>query len=365
MDKKYMKRAIELALRGSGFTNPNPLVGAVIVKNGKIIGEGFHRRYGALHAERDALKNCTEDARGADMYVTLEPCCHYGKQPPCTHAVAQAGIKNVYIGSYDPNPLVSGKGTAYLREKGINVTENVLRKECDEINRIFFHYITQKRPYVILKAAMSIDGRTATRSGDSKWITNEISRENVHLTRKRAAAIMVGINTVLADNPMLNCRCENPSQPVRVVCDSRLRIPLDSRLVQTAKEIPLIIACAVNDEEKAEKLHSAGAEVIVTGGGERVDLKELMNILGEKGIDSVLVEGGSEIHASILENNLADELNIYIAPKIIGGRNARPAVGGDGIDKMCEAYEYCPPEVMTFGSDIMLRYCKRSSEREV
>jgi diaminohydroxyphosphoribosylaminopyrimidine deaminase/5-amino-6-(5-phosphoribosylamino)uracil reductase len=365
MDKKYMKRAIELALRGSGFTNPNPLVGAVIVKNGKIIGEGFHRRYGALHAERDALKNCTEDARGADMYVTLEPCCHYGKQPPCTHAVAQAGIKNVYIGSYDPNPLVSGKGTAYLREKGINVTENVLRKECDEINRIFFHYITQKRPYVILKAAMSIDGRTATRSGDSKWITNEISRENVHLTRKRAAAIMVGINTVLADNPMLNCRCENPSQPVRVVCDSRLRIPLDSRLVQTAKEIPLIIACAVNDEEKAEKLHSAGAEVIVTGGGERVDIKELMNILGEKGIDSVLVEGGSEIHASILENKLADELNIYIAPKIIGGRNARPAVGGDGIDKMCEAYEYCTPEVMTFGSDIMLRYCKRSSEREV
>ena len=176
---------------------------------------------------------------------------------------------------------------------------------------------------------------------------------------------MVGINTVLADNPMLNCRCENPSQPVRVVCDSRLRIPIDSRLVQTAKEIPLIIACAVNDEEKAEKLCRAGAEVIVTGGGERVDIKELMNILGEKGIDSVLVEGGSEIHASILENKLADELNIYIAPKIIGGRNARPAVGGDGIDKMCEAYEYCTPEVMTFGSDIMLRYCKRSSEREV
>ncbi|MGN0181820.1 MAG: bifunctional diaminohydroxyphosphoribosylaminopyrimidine deaminase/5-amino-6-(5-phosphoribosylamino)uracil reductase RibD [Candidatus Ornithomonoglobus sp.] len=357
MEEKFMKRAIELARQGVGFVNPNPLVGAVIVKDGRIIGEGYHERYGGLHAERNAIKNLTESAEGADIYVTLEPCCHHGKQPPCTEAVAAAGIKNVYVGSYDPNPLVSGKGFKYLRERGINVVENVLREECDALNDIFFHYITTKRPYVIMKAAMSIDGRTASYTGDSKWISNELSRENVHRTRRRCAAIMCGINTVLADDPMLNCRTENPSDPVRVICDSHLRIPLTSRIMRTAREIPIIIATISRDEERIKALTAAGARVIITD-GERVDLTQLMAELGKLNIDSVLAEGGAELHASLLEAGLVDELNIYIAPKIIGGRDAKPVVGGRGVELVRDAYMFGRPEVKAFGNDILLKYKK-------
>ncbi|MGM9937371.1 MAG: bifunctional diaminohydroxyphosphoribosylaminopyrimidine deaminase/5-amino-6-(5-phosphoribosylamino)uracil reductase RibD [Candidatus Ornithomonoglobus sp.] len=357
MEEKFMKRAIELARRGEGFVNPNPLVGAVIVKDGRIIGEGYHERYGGLHAERNAIKNLTESAEGADIYVTLEPCCHHGKQPPCTEAVAEAGIKNVYVGSYDPNPLVSGKGFKYLRKRGINVVENVLRSECDALNDIFFHYITTKRPYVIMKAAMSVDGRTASYTGDSKWISNELSRENVHRTRKRCAAIMCGINTVLADDPMLNCRTENPSDPVRVICDSHLRIPLASRIMRTAREIPTIIAAVSKDEERIKSITDTGARVIITD-GERVDLTQLMAELGKLNIDSVLAEGGAELHASLLEAGLVDELNIYIAPKIIGGRDAKPVVGGRGVELARDAYMFGRPEVKAFGNDILLKYKK-------
>ncbi|MGN0163739.1 MAG: bifunctional diaminohydroxyphosphoribosylaminopyrimidine deaminase/5-amino-6-(5-phosphoribosylamino)uracil reductase RibD [Candidatus Ornithomonoglobus sp.] len=357
MEEKFMKRAIELARRGVGFVNPNPLVGAVIVKDGRIIGEGYHECCGGLHAERNAIKNLTESAEGADIYVTLEPCCHHGKQPPCTEAVAAAGIKNVYVGSYDPNPLVSGKGFKYLRERGINVVENVLRSECDALNDIFFHYITTKRPYVIMKVAMSIDGRTASYTGDSKWISNELSRENVHRTRKRCAAIMCGINTVLADDPILNCRAENPSDPVRVICDSHLRIPLSSRIMRTAHEIPTIIATVSQNEERIKALTAAGARVILTD-GERVDLTRLMAELGELNIDSVLAEGGAELHASLLEAGLVDELNIYIAPKIIGGRGAKPVVGGRGIELVRDAYMFGRPEIEVFGDDVLLKYKK-------
>lgn len=311
-----MRRAIELAKRGTGFTNPNPLVGAVIVKGGKVIGEGWHERYGGLHAERNALAHCTEDPRGADMYVTLEPCCHYGKQPPCTDAVIAAGIKHVYVGSSDPNPLVAGKSAGILRSAGVEVTDGVLKNECDRLNPIFFHYIMHKTPYVIMKCAMSADGKIAARTGLSKWITCEESRADAQLLRKRCAAIMVGINTVLADDPMLSCRCEDPSDPVRVICDSSLRMPLDSKLIKTAGEIPTIIAAADGaDEKKAEQLKAAGAEVIYAGSG-RVDLTELMRIIGGRGIDSVLVEGGAKIHASMLKSGLVNEAVIYIAPKL-------------------------------------------------
>lgn len=210
-NQKYMLRAIELAKLGTGFVNPNPLVGAVIVKNGRIIGEGYHMKYGTLHAERNALKNCTESPEGAEMYVTLEPCCHYGKNPPCTDAVIASGIKKVYVGSDDPNPLVAGKGIKILRENGIEVVTHFMKEECDKLNDIFFYYITNKKPYVILKYAMTADGKIATSTGKSKWISNEASREHTHQTRKKVAAILVGIGTVLNDNPMLNCRCENPS----------------------------------------------------------------------------------------------------------------------------------------------------------
>ena len=243
----YMERAIQLAKRGTGFTNPNPLVGAVIVKDHHIIGEGWHARYGDLHAERNALKHCTEDPAGATMYVTLEPCCHHGKQPPCTEALVESGIRRVYIGSRDFNPLVFGKGVQYLEEHGIEVIPDFLREACDKLNPIFFRYIGTKMPYTILKYAMTADGKIACAGGASKWVTGEAARAHVQQTRKRVAAVCVGINTVLADDPLLTCRCENPSQPVRVVLDTRLRIPMESRLVQTAKEVPVIVFCYAPD----------------------------------------------------------------------------------------------------------------------
>lgn len=353
-----MRAAINLAKLGSGFTNPNPLVGAVIVKDGRIIGEGWHERYGDLHAERNALAHCMEDPAGADMYVTLEPCCHYGKQPPCTEAVIEAGIKRLFVGSYDPNPLVSGKSLDMLREHGIEVTERVLQEECDALNEIFFHYITTGTPYIIMKTAITIDGRTATKTGDAKWITNPISREHTHKTRKRAAAIMVGVNTVIADDPMLNCRVEEPSHPVRIVCDSHIRIPLDSRIMQTARDIPVIIAASEAEPERIEAVKSMGADVILTG-GDRVDIAALMRELGSRGIDSVIIEGGAELHASVLESVHVNKLQVYIAPKIIGGEGAKPCVGGAGAAYLRDAYMFSNPEVTRLGDDILIEYKQR------
>lgn len=367
MDLAYMKRAIELAKNGEGFTNPNPIVGAVIVKNGKIIGEGFHEHYGDLHAERNAIKNCKENMTNADIYVTLEPCCHHGKQPPCTDAIIRSGIKNVYVGSYDPNPLVSGKSAKILRENGINVTYQIMKDECDALNPIFFHYISTKMPYVIMKAAMSIDGRTASFTGDSKWITNELSRRHTHITRKRVSSIMVGINTVLEDDPMLNCRCENPSDPIRIICDSSLRIPLDCNILKTARDIPVIIATTSNDISKINRIKAMGADVIVTdyenADIKRVNIKQLMVELGKRKIDSVLVEGGAELHASVLKAGLVNKLQIYIAPKIIGGRNAKPVVGGDGVAFVNDAYKFKSPVITQLGDDILIEYEKTYSER--
>lgn len=357
MDIKYMQRAIELAKLGEGVTNPNPLVGAVIVKDGRIIGEGWHECYGGLHAERNALKNATEPVTGADMYVTLEPCSHYGKQPPCCEAVADAGIKNVYIGSDDPNPLVAGKGIRYLKEHGINVVTGVLKDECDEISKIFFHYITHKTPYIIMKAAMSIDGKCASYTGDSKWISNELSRADTHRTRKRVAGIMVGINTVLADNPMLNCRCENPKNPVRIICDSKLKIPLDCEIVKTAKDIPTYVATVSDDRSKEKLLADYGVNIIKTA-GERVDLRDLMKTLGELKIDSILVEGGAELHASMLEAGLVNKLEVYIAPKIIGGTDSKPIVGGKGVSFVRDAYMFKNPKITMLGEDIKIEYEK-------
>ena len=361
MDCKYMRRAIELAKRGTGFVNPNPLVGAVIVKDNRIIGEGWHERYGEPHAERNALADCKEDPAGADIYVTLEPCCHHGKQPPCTEALISAGIRNVYVGSFDPNPLVAGKGLEMLRAEGINVYENIMRKECDALNEIFFCYITKGRPYIILKAAMSIDGRTAAYTGDSKWISGKLSRENVHKTRKRVSTIMVGINTVLSDDPMLNCRTDEPSDPVRVICDSSLRIPLSSKIIATAHEIPTIIATVSDDTEKIAKISSAGAEIIKTDGA-RVDLKTLITELASRKLDSVLVEGGATLHAAMLDDGLCDLLQIYIAPKVIGGTDAKPVIGGKGVSRVADAYMFSAPEITRFGDDILLEYKRKSEE---
>ena len=233
-DKEYMLRAISLAKKGEGWTNPNPMVGAVIVKDGRIIGEGYHKKYGELHAERNAFASLKESAKGATMYVTMEPCCHYGKTPPCTQAIIEHKIGKVVIGSKDPNPKVSGKGVQILKEAGISVVEDFLREECDKLNPIFFHYIKTKTPYVVMKYAMTLDGKIATKTGESKWVTGKEAREEVQHMRHRYMGIMVGIGTVLADDPMLNVRAKDKKSPVRIICDSKLKIKEDSQIVKTA-----------------------------------------------------------------------------------------------------------------------------------
>lgn len=378
----YMERAIQLAKRGTGFTNPNPLVGAVIVKDSRIIGEGWHARYGDLHAERNALKHCTEDPAGATMYVTLEPCCHHGKQPPCTEALAESGIRRVYIGSRDPNPLVSGKGVAFLREHGIEVIPDFLREQCDQLNPIFFRYITTKMPYTILKYAMTADGKIACAGGASKWVTGEAARAHVQQTRKRVAAICVGIGTVLADDPILTCRCENPSQPVRVVLDTRLRIPMESQLVQTARDVPVIVFCYNPDPDKKAALEAAGVtvleakllpreeldEMFLRHGafqipreelhGRHISLRSCLEQLGQRGLDSVLIEGGASIHAAALQEKCCDLVQVYVAPKLFGGDGLSP-IGAMGIATPDEAVLLSQPAVTRLGQDLLLEYTRK------
>ena len=362
--KDYMLRAIELAKKGEGWTSPNPLVGAVIVKDGRILAEGYHEKYGELHAERNALKNLKESAEGATIYVTLEPCCHYGKQPPCTEAILEAGIKQVVVGSRDPNPLVAGKGIRFLREHGILVEEDFMRKECDELNPVFFHFIQNKRPYVVMKYAMTMDGKIATKAGKSKWITSEESRKIVHEMRHKYRAILVGIGTVLKDNPMLNTRLEGKKSPIRVICDSKLLIPLESRICQSAKDYPTIVACANAKKEKKEELEKLGIQVVeVPQEGEtktkaRVDLIKLMEMLGRQNIDSVLVEGGGTLNESMLKQDLVDEVNVFLAPKLFGGKEAPSPVEGSGICEVKEAKRFHLYKIQQIGEDVHIVYRK-------
>ena len=356
-DEFYMQRAIELAKRGEGFVSPNPLVGAVIVKDGKIISEGWHERCGELHAERNALKNCKEPTQGSTIYVTLEPCCHYGRTPPCTKAIIEAKISRVVIGSRDPNPLVSGKGAEILRKAGIEVIEDFMRDECDKLNPIFFRYITTKLPYVSLKYAMTADGKIATYSGKSKWITNEFSRNDVHRLRKKHRAIMVGIGTVLADNPMLNCRIENGRNPIRIVCDSKLRIPLDCNICRTATEISTLVVSAIENPEKQTELEKMGVKtLILPDKNGKVDLKKLMQYLGEKSIDSVLIEGGGTLAYSALQSKIVSHIYSYIAPKIFGGENAKTPVESVGVETPDDCFKLKRTNVRELGSDILIEY---------
>lgn len=356
-DQDYMQRAITLAKKARGFTNPNPMVGAVIVKDGRIIGEGYHRKCGELHAERNAFASLTESAEGATIYVTLEPCCHYGKTPPCTEAIVENKIARVVIGSRDPNPFVSGKGVQFLREHGIKVEEDFLRGDCDEINPVFFHYITKKTPYVVTKYAMTADGKIATKTGASKWITGEAARQEVQYMRHCYMAIMAGIGTVLADDPMLNVRIEGLKSPVRVICDSKLRIPLDSQIVKTAGEIPTIVAHAISDEIKEQELRKAKVETVCLANEEEsVDLVALMNYLGEKGIDSVFVEGGGTLCDSMLRSGLVKQMEVFVAPKVFGGKDAKSPVEGSGVDEVFQATALSLTSVRQIGEDVLLSY---------
>jgi diaminohydroxyphosphoribosylaminopyrimidine deaminase/5-amino-6-(5-phosphoribosylamino)uracil reductase len=356
-DFDYMRRAIELAERGRGYTSPNPLVGAVIVKDGRIIGEGYHEKYGELHAERNALASLTEPAEGATIYVTLEPCCHYGKTPPCTEAIIEHGLSRVVIGSRDPNPKVSGKGAKQLREAGITVEEDFLREECDKLNPIFFHYITTGMPYVVMKYAMTLDGKIATKTGASKWITGEAARENVQHLRHRCRGIMVGIGTVLADDPMLNVRFPGGRSPVRIICDSSLRLPVDSAIARTAREYETIVACAKAESEKQKALEELGIQVLsVDDGNGRVDLRRLLQLLGERNIDSILLEGGGTLNDAMLRQELVQELQVFVAPKIFGGAGAKTPVEGIGVELPSEAAVLHMEQVTPIGEDLLIVY---------
>lgn len=350
----YMKRALELARKGMGRTSPNPMVGCVIVKEGKIVTEGYHERYGDFHAERNALTRCREDLTGAELYVTLEPCCHHGKTPPCTDIILERGISKVYVGSMDPNPKVAGKGVRILRDHGVEVRTGLMERECLALNEIFFHYITTGTPFVAMKYAMTLDGKIAAFTGDSRWVTGEEARRHTHMLRKQYRAILVGIGTVLADDPMLNCRIEDPVDPVRIVCDSGLRLPLTSQLVKTAKEIPTMAVYAEADEEKKEALRQAGVELIHAGRDGQVDFAALMRELGQREIDSVLIEGGGAIHGTVLKSGLARKVYCYIAPKLIGGRDAPSPVEGDGFSQMREALPITEVQVKQLGEDLCI-----------
>ena len=379
-DRKYMELALELALKGCGKVDPNPLVGAVIVKDGKIIGSGYHTEYGKLHAEREALADCGSSPEGAVMYVTLEPCCHHGKQPPCTDAVIDAGIRRVVIGSADPNPLVAGKGVEILKAHGIEVVEGFMREECDAINPAFFRFIKTGMPYVVMKYAMTMDGKIATRTGASKWITSEAARKRVHEDRNRYMAIMAGIGTVLKDDPLLTCRIPGGRDPVRVICDTHLRIPVDSQIVQTAKKYRTLIATAQTGgsensagrcgeckyiEDKCSALTAKGCEILyipVKNG--HIDLEQLMKKLGEQKISSVLLEGGGTLNWSALGAGIVDRLQVYIAPKIFGGKDAPSPVGGAGVGMPAEAFLTEKPKVTFIGEDILIESEVKRCSRE-
>ena len=331
-DEFYMNKALTLAKRGLGKVSPNPAVGAVIVKDGRIIGSGYHARYGAAHAERNALDSCVCSPCGADMYVTLAPCAHVGKQPPCADAIVIAGISRVFIGSPDPNEKVNGKGVAILREHGITVAENVLRERCDKLNENFFHYIRTGTPFVLLKYAMTADGKIADASGESKWITGEIARRHVHKTRNAFSAIMVGVNTVLRDDPMLTCRIRGGVDPIRVVCDTRLRTPLDSSIMATARSVRTVIATCSDDTCAISEYERRGAEVLrVRPKNGRVDLRALTAALGQMNVDGIMIEGGGELAYSALEEGIVGKIHAYVSPKLLGGRRAATPIGGDGF----------------------------------
>jgi diaminohydroxyphosphoribosylaminopyrimidine deaminase/5-amino-6-(5-phosphoribosylamino)uracil reductase len=334
-----MRRALELAERGRGHVEPNPLVGAVVVRDGQLVGEGWHQRYGEAHAEVHALAAAGEAARGATLYVTLEPCCHHGKTPPCTEAVLRAGITCVVAAMPDPFPAVAGKGAEQLRQTGVVVEFGVGEAEARRLNAPYLKLLATGRPYVHAKWAMTLDGKIATRIGDSHWISNETSRCRVHELRGRMDAILAGIGTVLADNPQLTARPPGPRTPARIVFDSLGRIHDDSILVQTARTTPTIVAATERiPEARRATLQGHGCEVMVLPALQgRTDVDGLLAELGRRRFTNVLVEGGSGVFGSLLDARAIDEFHVFIAPRLVGGSAATSAIGGHGVDRMSEA----------------------------
>ncbi|KAB8295645.1 bifunctional diaminohydroxyphosphoribosylaminopyrimidine deaminase/5-amino-6-(5-phosphoribosylamino)uracil reductase RibD [Bifidobacterium avesanii] len=358
-DREFMSVALRHARLGAGKVNPNPLVGAVIVRDGRIIAKGHHDHFGGWHAERAALEAAAAagvDVRGATVYVTLEPCCHTGKQPPCSQALIDAGIARVVVGSPDPNPLVAGKGIRQLADAGIAVTEGVLRSECDALNEIFLHAIVTRTPFVMLKYAMTLDGHIATASGLSQWITGEAARRRVHEDRSRFASILVGVNTVLADDPQLTSRIEHGHDPLRVICDTHLRTPLDAQVVTTATRTPTIIATASADDARVQQYRDRGCEVLRVAADDdgHVSIAAVAAALYARGIDSIMIEGGSGIAWSALNAGIVTKVSAYIAPKLFGGTGAPAPIGGLGVASPDDCFRIAHPAVSAIGDDILI-----------
>ena len=355
-DEQYMKQALQLAQKGEGYVAPNPMVGAVIVKDGRIIGSGYHEHYGGPHAEVNAIADAKEDVAGATTYVTLEPCSHYGKTPPCADLLVEKKLAKVVVGSLDPNPLVAGKGIQKLKEAGIEVVSGVLEAECNEINRVFRHYITTKQPYVVMKTAMTLDGKIATATGESQWISGEASRKDVHRLRHKYTGIMVGINTIIHDNARLTCRMEQGKNPVRIVVDSCLRIALTSNVLKDQENNQTILATTNQASPlAARKLETFGSKVLYCSSKDnRVDLNDLMNQLGAMGVDSILLEGGATLNDAALRAGIVQEVVTYIAPKMIGGAVAPTPVGGIGVEHLQDAYQLGQMKVSAIGDDIKI-----------
>ena len=376
INEKYMRMAIELAKKGAGAVNPNPMVGAVVVKNGKVIGEGYHKFFGGPHAEVYALEDVGKEAEGAAIYVTLEPCSHYGKTPPCAKKIIDMGIKKCFIGSSDPNPKVAGKGVAMLKEAGIEVVENVLKEECDEINQVFFKYIKTKIPYLFIKCGITLDGKIALSNGISKWITNSIAREKVQFYRNKFMGIMVGINTVLTDNPSLTARVENGVNPFRIIVDPCLKIDENCKVVKNNEDEKTVVITSqknlfVEDAENTEiqikqkKLCKENKVKFIFIDGEKFSFQKMLEEIGKIGIDSVLLEGGETLISLAFEENVIDGGEIFIANKILGDSSAKPFISGFVREKMDEAVQLTNVRNNIYGENVGMEfYFKKYSEME-
>ena len=366
-DRNWMRRALDLAVRARGRTSPNPMVGAVIVTDGQVVGEGFHAYAGSDHAEVAALREAGPAAAEGTLYVSLEPCCHQGRTPPCVDQILGAGIRRVVAAGEDPNPSVSGRGFASLREAGVRVEVGLLGEEAARLNEAFFKHIRTGVPFVTLKVAASLDGKIATRTGESRWITGESARRRVHQLRNEVDAVLVGIGTVLRDNPLLTTRLGIADQrdPIRVIVDNLARLPLRAKVVNRASTAPTILAVSqMAPRTKLEALEREGVQVIVVENSpRRVSLERLLELLGKRGILSVMIEGGAEINASALREGIADKVLVFLAPILIGGKSTPTAVGGEGIESLAQALRLRDVRIERFDGDILVEgYLVRTRE---
>lgn len=367
-DQQYMALALRLAAKGRGRTSPNPMVGAVVVAGNRIVGQGYHRRAGGPHAEILALRAAGRRSRGAALYITLEPCCHEGKRtPPCVPALIESGLRRVVVAMQDPNPSVSGRGISLLRRAGMRVSVGCLRREAEQLNETYCHWMRTGRPYVFLKAAMTLDGKIAAASGESRWITGVEARRDAHRMRSQVDAIMVGVGTILKDDPLLTARpvgraggATGPRQPLRVVLDSRLRTPEQARVLSLEKgtgspSSTLIVTTEMASKRRIERLRARGISVLVLPARNgRVSLSACLHRLGQLGVSSVMIEGGGELNATVLREKLVDRVRLYVAPRLLGGRESKGVIGGYSPRRLTEAVPLTDMQTKRIGRDLLI-----------